>query len=85
MSKAQKTFLVLAVLPTFLGMLLYSVQFNVDFKEHPYPGIVAAWNTWHAYEHEWCYLLAIAVWFTAIWFYLADDSKRKSQDNRNQP
>ena len=73
-SKAQRVFLVLAVLPTFLGFLLYNIEFTVGYRENPSPGIIAAWNTWHAYEHEWCYVLAVMVWFTAIWFLLADRS-----------
>ena len=76
MSKPQRAFLVLAVLPVILGFLIYSIEFKVNYKEHPYPGIIAAWNTWHAYEHQWCYVLAVIVWFTAIWHLLAERSER---------
>ena len=69
-NRAQKAFLVLMVLPTLLGLLIYNLQFTVDHRENPMPGITASWNTWHAYEHQWCYVLAGAVWFVAIWYLL---------------
>jgi len=75
MSKAQRTFLVFAILPVFLAFLLYVIQFPFDVQGYPFlPGVNEIWYTWHAYEHGWCYFLAAGVWFTVIWLQLADPS-----------
>ena len=71
MSKAQRTFLVFAILPVFLAFLLYVIQFPFDVQGYPsLPGISKIWHVWHAYEHGWCYFLAAGVWFTVIWLEL---------------
>lgn len=69
LNRSQLGFLVFVVLPAILGYLIRSISFTVDYKEHPHPGIIASWNTWHAYEHEWCYVVAAICWFSAaLWF-----------------
>jgi hypothetical protein len=69
-NKARESFLVLVVLPALLGFLIYAIRFRTNYRVHPSPGVIASWSTWHAYEHAWCYILAVVVWFAAIWFHL---------------
>jgi hypothetical protein len=82
MTEGRKAFLVFGVLPTILWLILYNVSFRVDYVENPIPSIpeiTATWNTWHAYEHEWCYIVAVIIWFAAIWLYLGPRKKEASE------
>ena len=75
-NSAQWTFLVFVVLPSVLAYLIYEVDLRVDYREYP-PGsyLTASWNTWRAYEHVWCYVVAVLVWFAAIWVFLSRCSR----------
>ena len=69
MNNKQKTFMVFGVAPFVLAYLVYAVQFKINYQDH---GVFKSWDVWRAYQHEWCYLVAVLSWFALIFWYLKD-------------
>ena len=68
----QLKLLIYAVTPALLAYLIFTVEIRTNYQRTAYGnGYAERWDSWHAYQHEWCYVVAAVLWFALIYWHLA--------------
>jgi hypothetical protein len=69
--------IVAVYVPLAIAAAVCWISFPYNIRYNPFPGIDEMWNTWHAWEHPWVWVVAFHLAAIFEWFWWRPAWNRK--------